>query len=166
MELAIFFLFDNPDAHLQSPYISYHLRSFKITFKYSFSFSVICLLVDLQLDLVEFTSIYGRSCKFSRKQTASNYGQLLLKSSFMKLSQLPHLLNMIWGFPSGSAGKESAQNVGDLGSIPALGRSPGEGKGAHSIIHGLYSPWGSKESNMTERLSLLGNQKQHNHLWI
>ena len=31
------------------------------------------------------------------------------------------------GFPCGSAGKESACNVGDLGSIPGLGRSPGEG---------------------------------------
>ena len=30
------------------------------------------------------------------------------------------------GFPGGSAGKESAHNVGDLGSIPGLGRSPGE----------------------------------------
>ena len=32
------------------------------------------------------------------------------------------------GFPCGSAGKEFASNVGDLGSIPGLGRSPGEGK--------------------------------------
>ena len=32
-------------------------------------------------------------------------------------------------FPGGSAGKESACNAGDLGSIPGLGRSPGEGKG-------------------------------------
>ena len=32
------------------------------------------------------------------------------------------------GCPCGSAGKESACNVGDLGSIPGLGRSPGEGK--------------------------------------
>jgi len=32
-------------------------------------------------------------------------------------------------FPCGSAGKESACSVGDLGSIPGLGRSPGEGKG-------------------------------------
>ena len=31
--------------------------------------------------------------------------------------------------PCGSAGKESARNAGDLGSIPGLGRSPGEGKG-------------------------------------
>ena len=32
-------------------------------------------------------------------------------------------------FPCGSASKESACNAGDLGSIPGLGRSPGEGKG-------------------------------------
>ena len=32
-------------------------------------------------------------------------------------------------FPGGSAGKESACDAGDLGSIPGLGRSPGEGKG-------------------------------------
>ena len=33
------------------------------------------------------------------------------------------------GFPCGSAGKESACNAGDLGSIPGLGKSPGEQKG-------------------------------------
>ena len=31
------------------------------------------------------------------------------------------------GFPGGSDGKESAYNAGDVGSIPGLGRSPGEG---------------------------------------
>ena len=31
------------------------------------------------------------------------------------------------GFPGGSAGKESTCNAGDLGSIPGLGRAPGEG---------------------------------------
>ena len=31
------------------------------------------------------------------------------------------------GFPGGSAGKKSACNVQDLGSIPGMGRSPGEG---------------------------------------
>ena len=34
-----------------------------------------------------------------------------------------------YGFPCGSAGKESTCNAGDLASIPGLGRSPGEGKG-------------------------------------
>ena len=33
------------------------------------------------------------------------------------------------GFPCDSASKESSCNVGDLGLIPGLGRSPGEGKG-------------------------------------
>ena len=32
-------------------------------------------------------------------------------------------------FPCSSVGKESACNAGDLGSIPGLGRSPGEGNG-------------------------------------
>ena len=41
------------------------------------------------------------------------------------------------GFPGGSAGKESACNVGDLGSIPGLGRSPGEGKGYPFQYSGL-----------------------------
>ena len=41
------------------------------------------------------------------------------------------------GFPSGSAGKESACNVGDLASIPGLGRSPGEGKGYPLQYSGL-----------------------------
>ena len=35
----------------------------------------------------------------------------------------------IYGLSCGSAGKESTCNEGDLGLIPALGRSPGEGKG-------------------------------------
>ena len=34
------------------------------------------------------------------------------------------------GFPGDSNGKESACNAGDLGSIPGLGRSPGEGNGS------------------------------------
>ena len=59
----------------------------------------------------------------------------------------------------GSAGKESACNVGDLGSIPGLGRSPGEGIGYPLQYSGLensmdYSPWGHKELDRTERLSL------------
>ena len=69
------------------------------------------------------------------------------------------------GFPGGPDGKESVCNVGDLGLIPGLGRSPGEGNGnplqysclgksrGHRSPEG-YSPWGHKESDMTERLSL------------
>ena len=41
------------------------------------------------------------------------------------------------GFPGGSVGKESTHNAGDLGSIPGLGRSPGEGKGYPLQYSGL-----------------------------
>ena len=41
------------------------------------------------------------------------------------------------GFPGGSAGKESACNVVDLGSIPGLGRSPGGGNGNSLQYSGL-----------------------------
>ena len=41
------------------------------------------------------------------------------------------------GFPCGSAGKESACNAGDMGLIPGLGRSPGEGKGYPLHYSGL-----------------------------
>ena len=59
------------------------------------------------------------------------------------------LLHMT-GFPYGSAGEESACNAGDLGLIPGLGRSPGEGKGYPLQYSGLEksmdsSPWGCKE---------------------
>ena len=38
------------------------------------------------------------------------------------------------GFPDSSIGKESTCNVGDLSSIPELGRSPGERKATHSSV--------------------------------
>ena len=44
---------------------------------------------------------------------------------------------MFLDFPGGSAGKKYACNAGDLGSIPGLGRSPGEGKGYPLQYSGL-----------------------------
>ena len=44
------------------------------------------------------------------------------------------------GFPCGPASKESACNVGDLGLIPGLGRSSGEGKGYPLQYSGLENP--------------------------
>ena len=76
------------------------------------------------------------------------------------------------GFPGGSAGKESACNARDLGSIPGLGRSPGEGNGyplQYSCLENPmdrgalvgYGPRGLKESNRPEwvtfSLSLIEN---------
>ena len=66
------------------------------------------------------------------------------------------------GCPGGSDGKESACNVGDLGSIPGLGRSPGEGNGNSFQYSCLENPvdgraWlpkvhGVAESDAIERL--------------
>ena len=42
---------------------------------------------------------------------------------------LESLLVLIWGFPGGSDGKESVCNAGDMGSMPVLGRFPGEENG-------------------------------------
>ena len=67
------------------------------------------------------------------------------------------------GFPGGSEGKESACNAGDLDSLPGSGIFSGEGNGKSlqysGEFHGQrtlegYSPWGRKESDMTEQLSL------------
>ena len=63
------------------------------------------------------------------------------------------------GSPGSSVGQESACNAGDLGSIPGLGRSPGEGKGYPLQYSGLENPMnyivrGVAESDTTERFSL------------
>ena len=42
-----------------------------------------------------------------------------------------------FGFPCGSDGKESACSVGDLGSIPGSGQSPGKGNGCPLQYSGL-----------------------------
>ena len=68
------------------------------------------------------------------------------------------------GFPGGSVCKEFAHKAGHLGSVPGLGRSPG---GVHGNPHQYsclenphgqrslagYSPWGHKESDVTEQLT-------------
>ena len=57
------------------------------------------------------------------------------------------------GFPHGSAGKESARNAGDLGLIPKLGRSPGEGKGYLLQYSGLENSTDYTESQSQTQLS-------------
>ena len=57
----------------------------------------------------------------------------------------------LMGFPCGLASKESACNVGDLGSIPGLGRSPGEGKGYPLQYSGLENSMDSVVHGITKR---------------
>ena len=75
-----------------------------------------------------------------------------------------YYIHIIYGFPAGSDGKESACKAGALGLIPGLGRSPGgrwqptpvflpgESHGQRSLL--CYSPWGHKEWDTTEQLTL------------
>ena len=63
-------------------------------------------------------------------------------------------------FPGGSDSEASVYNVGDQGSIPGLGRIPGERNDdplQYSCLEnptegGAWCPWGGKESDMTEQL--------------
>ena len=53
-----------------------------------------------------------------------------------------------WGFPGGSEGKASACNVGNLGSSPGWGRSPGEGNATHTSILAWKTPWTEKPGGL------------------
>ena len=64
---------------------------------------------------------------------------------------------MFLGFPCGSAGKESARNVGDLGLIPGLGRSLGGGKGHPLQYPGLENPMASVVHGVAKSQTRLSN---------
>ena len=77
----------------------------------------------------------------------------------MTRNNLSFFFRSFLGVICGSAGKEITCYVGGVGSIPGLGRSPGEGNGnplQYSGLenYGLYSPWGRKESDTIKWLSL------------
>jgi len=72
------------------------------------------------------------------------------------------------GFPCASAAKDSACNAGDLGSIPGLGKSTGEGKGYPHQYFGLENSTdcivhGVTELDTTEPLSLHFTSPEHQH---
>ena len=64
------------------------------------------------------------------------------------------------GFPGSSAGKESTCNVGDLGSIPGLGRSLGEGKG-----YPLQYSWASLVAQLVKNLPAMRETWVHSLGW-
>ena len=65
------------------------------------------------------------------------------------------------GFLGGSAGKESAYNVGDLGLIPGLGRSPGEGKGYPLQYSGLENSMACTVHGIIKSQTRLSNFHTH-----
>ena len=82
------------------------------------------------------------------------------KDSLEKRQATPVFL----GFPCGSAGKESACNVGDLGSIAGLGRSPGEGKG-YPQYSGLENSMGCTVHGVTKSRTCLSDFDFHTTNW-
>ena len=62
------------------------------------------------------------------------------------------------GFPGGSDGKASACNVGDLDSIPGLGRSPG-GRHGNPLQYSVFLPGESPWTNVPGRLQSMGSQR-------
>ena len=80
--------------------------------------------------------------------------QLFLTMFTENIIQFYDYLMFIRGFPRNSVGKESACNAADAGSIPELGRSPGEGNGNPVFLPGKSrgqrsladcSPWSWKD---------------------
>ena len=79
------------------------------------------------------------------------------------------VLHFTKAFPGGSAGKASAYNAGDLGSIPGSGRSPGEGNGNPLPYSCLRNPmdggtwWATVHrvtKNCTQRLKQLSSSSR------
>ena len=74
--------------------------------------------------------------------SATALGSLYKSSQHTRyIHDLIYIYEIMKGFPGGSYAKESICNPGDLGSVPGLGRSPGEGKfhGQRNLVG--YSPW-------------------------
>ena len=73
--------------------------------------------------------------------------------------QVPHQKTSLstCGFLGGSDGKDSACSAGDLGSIPGLGRSPGEGKGYPLQYSGLENSMDCMVHGVTESQTWLSD---------
>ena len=59
----------------------------------------------------------------------------------VRMSQVGKTIHSCLGFPSGSDGKESACNVGNLGSVPGGEDTLEKGKATHSSIQAWRIPW-------------------------
>ena len=67
-----------------------------------------------------------------KSESGNSKSEKVHKLNFCQKYQ--HMYSGILGFPGGSHSKESACNAGDLGSVPGLGRSHGEGNG-YSLLY-------------------------------
>ena len=121
--------------------------------------------------------MFNSTCYFPLRWNLISFGNIskswlgIWSINLVLISLLYINYTYISGFPDGSAGKEFACKAGDLGLIPWLGRSSGEGKGYPPVFwpgefYGLCSPRGHKELDMTERLSFHFSQIQRSYSWM
>ena len=119
-------------------------------------FSINKISLDLSIPIVLQTTYTNEDLEIYPVNPVSLVLQILCPTQYVN--------SYLIVIPGGSAGKESACNAGDPGSIPESGRSPREGNshplhcsclgkshGQRSLVG--YSPWGHRESDMTEQLS-------------
>ena len=115
------------------------------------------LTVDLPQSKVNFaylTNLFRVQVHICCIKLLSSKSLLIIISNILKHDRLLRIfaqsnyqcesIIFILGFPGGSDGKESAYNVGDLGSIPGLGRSPGGGHGNLLQYSCLENPHGQR----------------------
>ena len=116
----------------------------------------------MKLDELIQSPIYNRdSVSVNSVFLLSSYVNIPFMIFLLLLLRKKHFSSaLLLVFSCGSSGKESACNVGDLGSMPGLGRFPWRREQLPTPVfwpgefHGLYSPWGCKRLGMTEQLSL------------
>ena len=116
---------------------------------------IVCLILSLQKDIRRTQYVWTL---YSFLNSTNNWK-----------CKIPKIFRHFKIFLGGSDGKESTCNAGDMGSIPGLGRSLGEGngnplqysclenptdKGSWGWLGVGYSPWGHREVDMTEWLSI------------
>ena len=101
----------------------------------------------MKLDQSAGLTWLARCTPLSNRKGTPSHGQLVTEWIRFLVD-----VHTCWGFPCGSAGKESAGNAGDLGSIPGLGISPGGRHGnplqysglensMDCIFHGVTKSW-------------------------
>ena len=108
----------NPFPFSYFLFVGNRLRSDSLTFpKFQRTDSNSCLLGK------------GRNIETQEEQSRNNSAAMGQGPVSSSRDTYIYLWVLLQGFPYDLAGKESICNAGDLGSIPGLGRSPGEGKG-------------------------------------
>ena len=118
------------------------------------------IIISCALRLLFFSSCFPQAWQPDDKTISNSTETLPKKTSAHQPYSIP-IGDLSCPVAMPSDGKESTCNVGDLGSIPGMGRSPRRGHGnplQYSCLENSHrqvrwGPWGCKESDTTEWLS-------------